>query len=80
MTYVQLLTAFATSHDWPSHQLKVRMCLQWQLKEEVSMKQSPGLVTEEFGMVCKLKRSVYGLNSLLVLGLVEFPMLCLNLV
>lgn len=45
------------------------------------MKQSPGFVTEEeLGMVCKLERSVDGLNGLLVLGLVEFAILCLNLI
>ena len=50
--------------SWPIFQLDIKnVFLHGDLAEEVYMEQSPGFVAQwEFGLVCKLRSSLYGLK------------------
>ena len=72
IAYVRLLLSMAAMRSWSFFQLDIKnVFLYGDLAEEVYMEQPPGFVAQgESGLVCKLCRSLYGLNSLLELGLV----------
>ena len=65
MTSVHLFLALATIFHWPLYQLDVKNAfLHGDLTEEVYMEQPPWFVTQgEDGLVCKLKKSLYGLKQ-----------------
>ncbi|RVW29639.1 Retrovirus-related Pol polyprotein from transposon TNT 1-94 [Vitis vinifera] len=62
---IRVLLSLAVNSNWPLHQLDVKnVFLNGDLEEEVFM--SPPLGFEEsfgVGKVCKLKKSLYGLNQ-----------------
>ena len=62
---VRLLLSMATMHSWPFYQLDIKnVFLHGDLVEEVYMEQPPGFVAQgEFGLVCRLRRSLYGLKQ-----------------
>ncbi|CAL8130715.1 unnamed protein product [Prunus armeniaca] len=62
---VRVLLSLATNHDWPMLQFDVKNAfLHGDLKEEIYMDPSPGIpVTSKEGMVCKLRKSLYGLKQ-----------------
>ncbi|XP_070040209.1 uncharacterized protein [Nicotiana tomentosiformis] len=62
---VRLLISLAAMHRWPLHQLDIKNSfLHGELVEEVYMDQPPGFVAQgESNLVCRLKRSLYGLKQ-----------------
>ena len=63
MTYVRLLLSMVVMSSWPMYQLDIKNAfLHCELAEEVYMGQSLGFVAQgESGLVCRLRRSLYGL-------------------
>ena len=62
---VRLLLSMAAMRSWPLFQLDIKnVFLHGDLADEVYMEQPPGFITQwEFGLVCKLRRSLYGLKQ-----------------
>ena len=62
---IRLLLSMATMHSWPLFQLDIKnVFLHDDLVEEVYMEQPPGFVAQgESSVVCKLRRSLYGLKQ-----------------
>jgi hypothetical protein len=52
-------------HNWPLHQLDIKNAfLHGDLQEEVCMEQPPRFVAQgEYGKVCHLRKSLYGLKQ-----------------
>ena len=65
ITTVRLLLSMATMCSWPIYQLDIKnVFLHGNLAKEVYMEQPPGFVAQgEYGLVCKLRRSLYGLKQ-----------------
>ncbi|CAH9142653.1 unnamed protein product [Cuscuta epithymum] len=65
LTYVRLLISLAATHDWHLHQLDIKNAfLHGDLQEEVYIEQPPGFVAQgEYGKVCRLRKSLYGLKQ-----------------
>ncbi|CAL5369179.1 unnamed protein product [Camellia sinensis] len=63
MTTVRTLISVAAAHQWPLFQLDVKNAfLNGHLAEEVYMRPPPGL-SHSFGVVCRLRRALYGLKQ-----------------
>ena len=62
---VRLLFSMATMCSWPLSQLNIKNAFfHGDIVEEVYMEKPPGFVAQgEFGFVCKLRRSLYGLKQ-----------------
>ena len=62
---VHLLLSMAAMCSWPLFQLDIKnVFLHGDLAEEVYMEQPPGFVAQgEFSLVCRLRRSLYGLKQ-----------------
>ena len=62
---VRLLLSMAAMRSWPLFQLDIKnVFLHRDLVEEVYMEQPPSLAAQgESGLVCKLRRSLYGLKQ-----------------
>ncbi|RVW26536.1 Retrovirus-related Pol polyprotein from transposon RE1 [Vitis vinifera] len=62
---VRLLLSMAAMRSWPLYQLDIKNAfLHEDLAEEVYMEQPPGFVAQgESGLVCRLRRSLYGLKQ-----------------
>ena len=60
-----MFLAMAVMRHWPLHQLDIKNAfLHGDLEEEIYMEQPPGFVAQgEYGLVCKLRRSLYGLKQ-----------------
>ncbi|WMV45012.1 hypothetical protein MTR67_038397 [Solanum verrucosum] len=65
MAFVRLLISMAAMNHWPLFQLDIKNALlRGELVEEVYMEQPPGFVAQgESRLVCKLRRSLYGLKQ-----------------
>ena len=65
MASIRLLFSMATMRSWLLYQLDIKNAfLHGDLVEEVYMKQPPGFVAQgESGLVCRLRRSLYGLKQ-----------------
>ncbi|KAK1384369.1 hypothetical protein POM88_022104 [Heracleum sosnowskyi] len=62
---IRLLISLAASCHWPLHHLDIKNAfLHGDLHETVYMEQPPGFIAQgEYGMVCKLKKTIYGLRQ-----------------
>ncbi|KAL9264448.1 Retrovirus-related Pol polyprotein from transposon RE1-like protein, partial [Drosera capensis] len=62
---VRLFLSLTAIHSWPLHQLDIKNAfLHGDLDEEVYMEQPPGFLAQgETGLVCHLKKSLYGLKQ-----------------
>ena len=62
---VRLFLSMDAMRSWPLFQLDIKNAFfHSDLAEEVNMEQSPGFVARgEFGLVCKLRRSLYDLKQ-----------------
>ena len=62
---VRLLLSMVVMRSWPLFLLNIKnVFLHGDLAEEVYMEQPPGFVAQgKFGLVCKLRRSLYGLKQ-----------------
>ena len=65
IAFVRLLLSIAAMQSWPLYQLDIKNAfLHGDLAEEGYLKQPPGFVAQgEYGLVCKLHRSLYGLKQ-----------------
>nr|CAN67123.1 hypothetical protein VITISV_040164 [Vitis vinifera] len=65
IAYVRLLLSMAAMRSWPLYQLDIKNAfLHGDLAEKVYMEQPPGFVAQgESGLVCRLRRSLYGLKQ-----------------
>ena len=65
IVYVCLLLSMVVMRSWPLFQLDIKNAfLHGDLAEEVHMEQPPGFIAQgESGLVCKLRRSLYGLKQ-----------------
>ena len=65
ITFVRLLFSIAAMRSWPLFQLDIKnVFLHGDLVEEVYMEQPFGFVAQgESSLVCKLRRSLYGLKQ-----------------
>ena len=64
-SYVRALLAYAVQNEMMIHQMDVITAfLKGSLDEDIYMEQPPGYVSEvEKDVICKLKRSIYGLKQ-----------------
>ena len=65
ITTVRLFLAMAAMRHWPLHQLDIKNAfLHGDLEEDIYTEQPPRFVAQgEYGLVCKLRRSLYGLKQ-----------------
>ncbi|RVW78818.1 Retrovirus-related Pol polyprotein from transposon RE2 [Vitis vinifera] len=66
IAFVRLLLSMTAMRSWPLYQLDIKNAfLHGDLAEEVYMEQPPGFVAQgEFGLVCRLRCSLYGLKTI----------------
>ena len=64
IAYVILLLSMATMQSWPLYQLDIKNAiLHGDLAKKVYMERLPRFVAQgEFGLACKLRRSLYGMK------------------
>ena len=65
MAYVRLFLSMAAMKRWPLYQLDIKKnFLNGYLEEEIYMKQPSGFISQgEYGLVCKLQKSLYVLKQ-----------------
>ena len=66
IAYLRLFLSMVVVHHWPLYQLDIKNAfLHSDLEEEVYMEQPPGFVAqrESSSLVCRLRRSLYGLKQ-----------------
>jgi hypothetical protein len=64
MNSIHLVLALVTSHKWEVHQMDFKSSfLHRDLQEEIYMEQPPGYVRNDSSLVCRLEKSLYGLNQ-----------------
>ena len=65
MTFIRIIIFLAATYCWSLYQLDVKnIFLYGDLQEEMYMEQPSGFVAQgEYGKVCKLKKSLYGLKQ-----------------
>jgi len=63
MVTIRIVLVVAAAKDWELHQMDVHNAfLHGDFKEDVYMQMSPGFSVQNQGMVCKLRKSLYGLR------------------
>eukprot|EP00253_Pinus_taeda_P035517 PITA_35517 len=63
MNSIRLVLSLAASFKWEVHQMDVKSAfLHGELHEEIYMEQPPGFIQTDSSLVCRLKKSLYGLK------------------
>jgi hypothetical protein len=64
MNSIRLVLSLATSYKWEVHQMDVKsVFLHGDLHEEICMEQPSGFIHNDSSLVCRLKKSLYGLKK-----------------
>eukprot|EP00253_Pinus_taeda_P011643 PITA_11643 len=64
MNFICLVLSLAASFKWEVHQMDVKFAfLHGDLHEEIYMEQPTGFIKIDSSLVCRLKKSLYGLNQ-----------------
>eukprot|EP00253_Pinus_taeda_P032900 PITA_32900 len=64
MNSICLVLSLATSFNWEVHQMDVKhVFLHGDFHEEIYMEKPPSFIQTEFILVCRLKKSIYGLKQ-----------------
>eukprot|EP01018_Ginkgo_biloba_P024512 Gb_36496 [translate_table: standard] len=64
MNSIRLVLSIATSYQWEVHQMDVKSAfLHGDLQEEIYMAQPHGFIQSNSSLVCRLKKSLYGLKQ-----------------
>jgi hypothetical protein len=64
MNSIQLVLALSHSHKWEVHQMDVKSSfLHGDLQEEIYMEKLPSYIHNDSILVCRLKKSLYGLKK-----------------
>eukprot|EP00253_Pinus_taeda_P031776 PITA_31776 len=64
MNYVHLVLSLAASFKWEVHKMNVKSAfLHGDLHEEIYMEQPIGFIQTDSSLVCRLNKSLYGLNA-----------------
>jgi hypothetical protein len=64
MNSMRLVLSLAASHKWEVHQMGVKYAfLHGYFQEEIYMEQCPGYVQNDSSLVCRLKKSLYGIKQ-----------------
>ena len=78
MDSIRLVLALVASKGWEVHHMDVKSAfLHGELQEEIYM-QKPEFFQEDPSLVCRLKKSLYGLKQVLGLGMQKWMFLAFN--
>ena len=79
MDSIRIVLAIVASKRWEVHHMDVKSeFIHGEIQEDIYMKQ-PKCFQEDPSLVCRLKKSLYGLKQALGLGMTRWTILCFHL-